>query len=143
VHSSELISGSRKQLVFDSIIRAVRERRLLALSYLSAMQSDYSNQPSPVPTDPDPSQPCPLDNFFQDNIVQFLRINMRNGVNGVFQITELQSFLNEIGHDAGVVDGIFGSNTKLSVISFQIVQGLHADGIVGRNTRAVINAFCD
>lgn len=40
-----------------------------------------------------------------------------------------------IQHILGIrVDGIFGSNTRALVISFQKLKGLRADGIVGSNT---------
>lgn len=158
VHSNELRNGSVKKRVFDTFIKAVRERRLQALSYLSAMQSDYSatptppspnpnptptpNPPTPTPIPPDSS--CrPLRHFTNKTITQTLRKNSRDGRRGIFQVAELQRFLNEIGLDAGIVDGIFGNNTKLAVIGYQISKGLSADGIVGRNTRASINTFCN
>ncbi len=147
VHSVELTSGSQKKVTFDTIVADVVGRRLQALPYLSAMQSDYTGTiPIPGPTPPivtPPGAPCPLRHFTNDTISQYLRINKRDGVNGVFQVEELQRFLNELGLGAGTADGIFGSNTKLAVISYQIIKGLSADGIVGPNTRASINAYCD
>ncbi|MEB8432823.1 peptidoglycan-binding domain-containing protein [Cocleimonas sp. KMM 6892] len=147
VHSVELTSGSVKKLTFDTIVADVIGRRLQALPYLSAMQSDYTGTPpTPGPTqpiDPPPGAPCPLRHFTNTKITQYLRVNKRDGVNGVFQVAELQRFLNELGLGAGTADGIFGSNTKLAVISYQIIKGLGPDGIVGANTRASINAYCD
>lgn len=138
VHSAELINGSPKKAAFDTFIQAVIDRKLQALSYLAAMQSDYSSNPD------NPSiSPCPLDNFTNNTIRQYLRINIRDGVNGVYQVAELQRFLNKLGLDAGTADGIFGSNTKLAVIAYQVINGLGTDGIVGTNTRASINAYCD
>ena len=58
------------------------------------------------------------------------------------QVAEFQRFLNELGLNAGIADGIFGNNTKLAVIGYQILMGLVPDGIVGPNTRASVNAFC-
>ncbi len=147
VHSVELTSGSQKKLTFDTLVADVVGRRLHALPYFAAMQSDYNgavSPPSPVPpVQPPPGAPCPLRHFTNDKISQYLRINKRDGVNGVFQVAELQRFLNELGLGAGTADGIFGSNTKLAVISYQILKGLSVDGIVGPNTRASINAYCD
>jgi len=147
VHSVELTSGTIKKTTFDTIVADVIGRRLQAIPYLSAMQSDYTGAtPNPGPTlpiDPLPGVPCPLRHFTNDTISQYLRINRRDGVNGVFQVAELQRFLNELNLGAGTTDGIFGSNTKLAVISYQIIKGLSADGIVGSNTRASINAYCD
>ena len=142
VHSTELTSGSMKKKVFDTLIKAVSDRDLQAVDYLSAMQNDFAATPTD-PIIPPPAQPCALRHFTNDRIIQFLRFNSRDGVNGNFQVAELQRFLNELGLGAGVADGIFGTNTKFAVIGFQISKNLDADGIVGRNTRAAINAYCD
>ena len=145
VHSNELRSGSIKKKVFDTLIKAVSDRDLQALDYLSAMQGDFAASPpvDPMVTPPPPDQVCPLRHFTNHRIVQFLRFNSRDGVNGIFQVAQLQRFLNELGLGAGAEDGIFGSNTKLAVIGFQISNNLVADGIIGRNTRGIINAYCD
>jgi len=147
VHSVELTSGSNKKTAFDTLVADVVGRRLQALPYLSAMQSDHTGTlPNPGPTPPiviPPGAPCPLRHFSNGTISQYLRINRRDGVNGVFQVSQLQRFLNGLGLGAGTADGIFGSNTKLAVISYQILKGLSADGIVGPNTRTSINAYCD
>lgn len=137
VHSAELTNGSVKKGVFDAMIQAVSDLKLQALSYLTAMQGDYPSVPV------DPASPCPLRHFSNDRIIQFLRINIRDGVNGVFQVSELQHFLNELGLGAEAVDGVFGSNTKLAVIGYQIIKGLSPDGVVGSYTRASINTYCD
>ena len=159
VHSMELRNGSRKKRVFDTFIKEVSARRLQALAYQSAMVSDYSsspgtqppNQPQPPtqPPIPPPNQPqpptglCPpLSHFTNGTITQSLRKNSRDGRRGIFQVAELQRFLNELGLAAGTADGIFGNNTKLAVIGYQILMGLSPDGVVGPNTRASINAFC-
>jgi 3D (Asp-Asp-Asp) domain-containing protein len=49
-------------------------------------------------------------------------------------VVKLQSRLNELGYDVGVVDGIFGRKTEFQVIQFQISCGLKVDGIVGKET---------
>jgi len=54
-------------------------------------------------------------------------------------VSELQGFLNLQGHEAGPVDGIFGGMTELAVIAFQRARGLNADGVVGNQTRSVID----
>lgn len=147
VHSAELRNGTIKKKSFDTIIKAVSDRKLQALDYETAMRADYSAI-TPGPTDPitdpvDPTQPCALRHFTNNKIVQFLRFNSRDGVNGNFQVAQLQRFLNEVGLEAGVADGIFGGNTLLAVIGFQISKNLDADGIIGPNTRSSINAYCD
>ena len=128
--------------MFDTLVKAVSDRDLQAVDYLSAMQNDFAATPTDSIITP-PVQPCALRHFTNNRIVQFLRFNSRDAVNGNFQVAELQRFLNELGLGAGVADGIFGTNTNIAVIGFQINNNLDADGIVGRNTRAKINAFCD
>ncbi len=51
-------------------------------------------------------------------------------------VKSLQTKLNAAGHNAGAVDGIFGSKTKAAVKSFQAANGLVVDGIVGPKTWA-------
>lgn len=46
----------------------------------------------------------------------------------------IQSLLNQIGYNAGTVDGIFGPQTQQAVIAFQRNNGLVPDGIVGPAT---------
>lgn len=46
-------------------------------------------------------------------------------------VVELQTELNYLGYNAGIVDGIFGSNTQSAVKAFQSAQTLSSDGIVG------------
>ena len=53
----------------------------------------------------------------------------------------LQSILNQIGYNAGTVDGIFGRQTQQAVLAFQRNNGLAADGIVGPNTWAALDKF--
>jgi len=62
---------------------------------------------------------------------------LRKGMSGS-DITELQGFLNLQGHEAGPVDGVFGTMTDLAVRAFQRDRGLNADGVVGAQTRAEI-----
>lgn len=46
----------------------------------------------------------------------------------------LQCCLNALGYNAGSTDGIYGTNTKNAIISFQRKNNLSADGIAGENT---------
>ena len=62
---------------------------------------------------------------------------LRKGTSGS-DVAELQGFLNLRGHEAGPVDGIFGSLTDLAVRAFQRNRGLNADGVVGDQTRAEV-----
>jgi g-D-glutamyl-meso-diaminopimelate peptidase len=50
----------------------------------------------------------------------------------------VQSLLNKIGYNAGLIDGIFGIITQQAVIAFQRNNGLVPDGIVGPATWSVI-----
>ena len=49
--------------------------------------------------------------------------------------------LNLQGHEAGPVDGVFGSMTDLAVRAFQRAEGLNADGVVGAQTRLEIRGI--
>ena len=52
----------------------------------------------------------------------------------------LQEKLVSLGYNTNGVDGIFGSQTKVAVISYQKSKGLSQDGIVGQNTwRKLLN----
>ena len=57
----------------------------------------------------------------------FLRRPMLRGED----VAELQSRLNQLGFDAGKIDGIFGSQTERAVIDFQHNRGLPEDGKAG------------
>lgn len=145
VHSAELRNGTTKKRVFDTFVKEVSAGRLQALPYYEAMSSDYPSDPAipPDPVIPTNPTPCPPLSHFTNNILsQNLRKNNRDGRNGITQVAEFQRFLNELSLNAGVADGIFGNNTKLAAIGYQILKGLVPDGIVGANTRTSINAFC-
>lgn len=45
-----------------------------------------------------------------------------------------QDDLNTLGYRTGGLDGIFGSQTRNAVMSYQRSRGLSVDGIVGCNT---------
>jgi len=55
------------------------------------------------------------------------------GDKGVY-VAVLQDALNTLGHNAGAVDGIFGSGTKAAVIRFQRANYLTDDGEAGCST---------
>ena len=50
------------------------------------------------------------------------------------EVRQIQSKLKQLGYYKGSVDGIFGSDTKKAVISFQKSCGLKADGVAGPKT---------
>ena len=48
------------------------------------------------------------------------------------EVKQLQAALNELGYDAGVVDGIAGTGTSAALRKFQAANGLLADGYASR-----------
>ncbi|WP_041720738.1 peptidoglycan-binding protein [Alkaliphilus metalliredigens] len=50
----------------------------------------------------------------------------------------IQSKLNSLGYDCGVVDGIMGLKTKAAIKAFQKDNDLTVDGIVGPQTRKAL-----
>jgi peptidoglycan hydrolase-like protein with peptidoglycan-binding domain len=55
-------------------------------------------------------------------------------------VTGLQSQLYRLGYDPGAQDGVFGRRTESAVKQFQRDKGLAADGIVGPQTWAALEA---
>ena len=58
---------------------------------------------------------------------------LRNGSNG-YNVTLIQSLLNDAGYGSLVADGIFGVSTGAAVKQFQKDRNLIVDGIVGSQT---------
>lgn len=56
-------------------------------------------------------------------------------------VRRLQTWLNKLGFNTGVADGIFGQTTEKAVREFQRNIGLVADGIVGDNTLAAFSSL--
>ncbi|WP_099205120.1 spore cortex-lytic enzyme [Scatolibacter rhodanostii] len=54
------------------------------------------------------------------------------------EVTQIQTKLKNWGYYSGSVDGIFGSETKKAVISFQKKNNLTADGVVGNATLSAL-----
>ena len=50
----------------------------------------------------------------------------------------VQTRMNEMGFDAGVVDGLYGKKTRTAVVNFQTKNGLAVDGIAGYNTLTML-----
>lgn len=53
-------------------------------------------------------------------------------------VMEIQSLLEKMGYQPGLIDGVFGLRTKEAVKQFQRSNGLTADGIIGLNTNKVL-----
>ena len=58
---------------------------------------------------------------------------LRSGSRGLY-VCILQDALTTLGYDTGGLDGVFGTKTRSSVISYQSKNGLSQDGIVGNLT---------
>jgi len=131
VHTVELRSGSRLKLVFDTLVKQVIQQKLHAVKYYPAMEVDYS------------ASRCPL-RFFTDGFLsQNLYLGHVDGSGKIFQVKELQHFLNLLGYGAGKTDGVYGPRTAMAVLLFQVDNDIPADGQVGTRTRESINTFCD
>lgn len=57
------------------------------------------------------------------------------------EVKEIQRRLKNWDYYNGLVDGIYGSQTKAAVIKFQKKNGLTADGIAGKNTLAKMGIY--
>lgn len=64
---------------------------------------------------------------------------LRRGSTGS-AVRDLQTRLQAHGFNPGSVDGIFGSGTEATVMSFQRARGLSADGVVGSQTWSALDA---
>ncbi len=132
VHSAELKKNAPQKRVFDTLVKEVKANRLQALDYYSAMSRDFNSDPK-----------CPLAHFTNNKLSQNLHHGHRDGRGGISQISELQAFLNELGLDAGRVDGIFGDKTQMAVLMYQVDKELVIDSKVGDSTKASINKYCN
>ena len=62
---------------------------------------------------------------------------LRSGMTGE-AVKNLQSRLYTLGYYTAEIDGQYGAATKEAVLSFQRLNGLDADGIVGAETREAL-----
>ena len=62
-----------------------------------------------------------------------LMVTVKKGSTGD-AVKQLQEWLNALGYDCGKADGIFGTQTEMAVMKFQVNHGLQADGVVGAKT---------
>jgi len=56
-------------------------------------------------------------------------------------VEAIQRKLNDLGYDAGVVDGLPGRRTRLAISTFQRDYGIHSDGVASGSLLAQINAI--
>jgi len=131
VHTVELRSLSKIKIIFDTLIKQITDRQLNAINYYSAMELDYSHSR------------CPLRFFTGGVLSQNLYLGHNDGTGSIFQVKELQFFMNLLGYGAGKTDGVYGPRTAMAVLIFQVDNNIPADGQVGTQTRESINAFCD
>lgn len=119
--------------------------RVKIRSYGKNDDSSYSNYYNFETNRGNTSSTCPPLEHFTPNkrIVQYLQRPYVDGYDGIYQVSELQKFLNAVQGKNMATDGIFGPQTEVAVKEFQVLFGLTADGKVGKQTRARINSICN
>lgn len=90
---------------------------------------------SPAPDSPNPNivSPSPISPISPETSP----ILFTKGDKGS-KIRTLQTRLNQLGYEAGPVDGIFGNKTKSAVEQFQLAMELPTSGLVDENTWRVL-----
>ena len=79
----------------------------------------------------------PLDNKDQLDSSHHGKLGMVQGlIDDVATVKGQQTRFNNLGYNAGVVDGINGKRTKAAATSFQRDNALDVDGICGPKTQA-------
>ena len=86
---------------------------------------------------PEPAWPASVRLVTRDPAVPTAEPVLRSGMSGE-TVLNLQSRLYTLGYYRGEMDGQFGPGTRDAVLSFQRLNGLDADGIVGAETREVL-----
>jgi peptidoglycan hydrolase-like protein with peptidoglycan-binding domain len=69
-----------------------------------------------------------------------IKPTLRRGDIGAF-VKELQQKLISFGYLNGAADGVFGAATASALRQFQSANGLSADGVIGKNTWAVLDNY--
>lgn len=111
-------------------------------SYTRATTSTQ-NTTSTTPSNSNEGQ-CSADMILTQN----LKSGARNGKYHsytkavVTEVKILQTHMNRLGFNSGVVDGILGPITDGAIKRMQIYLGTYADGYVGPITRSLINKSC-
>ena len=93
---------------------------------------EMSLTPTPVPEAPDSVMAVT-----PDPSLPTAEPVLRNGMTGE-AVKNLQSRLYTLGYYTAEIDGQYGAVTKDAVLTFQRINGLDADGIVGAETRNVL-----
>ncbi len=100
----------------------------------SPAHAETTPPPAPAPTTPPPApatlEPAPTPTGPP---------SLRAGDSGP-EVAALQQRLTELGYWLGTPDGNFGGLTKQAVYALQKAAGVGADGVVGPNTRAALEA---
>ena len=93
---------------------------------------EMSLTPTPVPDAPDSVMAVT-----PDPSLPTAEPVLRNGMTGE-AVKNLQSRLYTLGYYTAEIDGQYGAVTKDAVLTFQRINGLDADGIVGAESRNVL-----
>ncbi len=86
---------------------------------------------------PEPAWPASVMAVTPDPSLPTAEPVLRSGMTGE-GVRNLQSRLYTLGYYTAEIDGQYGAATKEAVLSFQRLNGLDADGIVGAETRQVL-----
>ena len=115
-------------LLIAAIILGVRVAGLVDLTYTEMHLTPTPEPPygnvMQVTIDPSLPTPAPM---------------LRSGSEGE-EVVKLQTRLRELGYYTGEIDGQFGPGTREAVTLFQRQHGLGADGIVGQETRDMLDS---
>jgi len=109
-------------------------RHLFVLCTTTLVALGASLQPVTASPKSQPSQSSSMMQGSFSHTMPVLRLGSRGA-----EVKRLQALLKTAKVYAGLVDGVFGTNTKASVISFQKAKGLSADGVVGAKTWAALH----
>ncbi len=134
VHTNELRDGSTKKLVFDTFVKAVEDRKIQAMPYMSAMNVDFSAAVNPTP--PTPTTPPSTSGSLGSLRLSASTKVGRRPVNADFLIEKLngddverasnvktQAFRIPVGQYR--VTAKIGNVTETATINLNATQGIH------------------
>jgi len=90
-------------------------------------------------------QIAPLPPHASEGVLEVMGYRLRiliGHLDPVDEITGVQARLNQLGYDAGTVDGLLGPRTKAAISAFQALNDLEVDGMPNRQTKEKIAALC-